>query len=230
MRGDFMYCAIIGDMIGSKKLKDRSTVQNKLADVLDAINQDYYKDIQSKFLITIGDEFQGLLYASGDFLSIIKRIKIEMYPTKLRFGVGVGDISTEIRNIFAIGADGDAYYSAREAINFLKKQEGEKEALFSDISIKISSGKLSFGLQTHQGVDVDIINTTLSACSFIEKKWGAKQMEVIRLKEKGLTQMEIAKKVDIKQSSVHRRLDAAGYYTYIKCLEQVKEYIAKKGW
>ncbi len=225
-----MYCAIIGDLIGSKKLKDRSVIQSKLSDILEAINQEYYQDIQSKFLITIGDEFQGLLYDTGDFLSIIKKIKIEIYPIKLRFGVGIGQISTEIKNVFAIGADGDAYYSARDAINQLKKQENEKEGLYSDVKINVAKGKLSIGFQKKDGVDTDMINTALSACSFIEKKWGEKQLEVIRLKEKGLTQTEIAQKINIEQSSVHRRLDAAGYYTYTKCLEQIKDYIAKKGW
>ena len=56
-----LYIAIIGDIKGSKKLDNRNEVQKKLTSVLDDINKKYKDDIYSKFTITLGDEFQGLL-------------------------------------------------------------------------------------------------------------------------------------------------------------------------
>ena len=55
-----LYTAIIGDIKGSKKLKDRWEVQNKLRTVLEEINDAYREDIASVFSITLGDEFQRL--------------------------------------------------------------------------------------------------------------------------------------------------------------------------
>ena len=39
---------------------------------------------------------------------------------KLRFGIGVGEISTVINPEMALGADGPGYYNARKAIEDLK--------------------------------------------------------------------------------------------------------------
>ena len=53
------YIAIIGDIKKSKKLNNRNTVQNVFKKVLNNINEKYSKDISSKFMITLGDEFPG---------------------------------------------------------------------------------------------------------------------------------------------------------------------------
>lgn len=46
-----------------------------------------------------------------------------MYPVRLRFGIGFGEISTNIFCEAAIGTDGPAYYEARKMIEKLHKQE-----------------------------------------------------------------------------------------------------------
>ena len=54
------YIAIIGDIKDSKKLNDRKKIQEKLQKVLNEVNQKYYEDISSNFMITLGDEFQEM--------------------------------------------------------------------------------------------------------------------------------------------------------------------------
>ena len=56
-----MYCAIIGDIIGSKALADRAGVQAKLQETLTQVNGRYEKALASDCTITLGDEFQALL-------------------------------------------------------------------------------------------------------------------------------------------------------------------------
>ena len=56
-----IYVAIIGDIIDSKKIKNRNEVQQKLKHVLSKINQSYDDIIAANFIISLGDEFQGLL-------------------------------------------------------------------------------------------------------------------------------------------------------------------------
>ena len=55
------YIAIIGDIKNSKKIVDRGAIQEHLKKILDNINLKYSDCIASKFTITLGDEFQGLL-------------------------------------------------------------------------------------------------------------------------------------------------------------------------
>ena len=49
-------------------------------------------------MITLGDEFQGLLKNGSAAVFIIDKIEREMYPIKFRFGLGVGEITTDINS------------------------------------------------------------------------------------------------------------------------------------
>ena len=80
------YIAIIGDIKNSKKIVDRGAFQEHLKKILDNINLKYSDCIASKFTITLGDEFQGLLTTGNNIMEIIQYIKKEIYPVKIRFG------------------------------------------------------------------------------------------------------------------------------------------------
>lgn len=112
-------------------------IQEKLKKILDNVNSIYNNDISAKFLITLGDEFQGLLEITAPILEIIKYIQREIYPIKLRFGVGIGNVSTLINHEAAIGADGPAFYAAREMIEFLREQEKKLKKQAADIQISV---------------------------------------------------------------------------------------------
>ncbi len=83
---------------------ERKSVQKKLETLLERINNDYRESIVSKFTITPGDEFQGLLSALSLLIVIIELITKELYPHLVRFGVGISDIYTKIDPDKAIGA------------------------------------------------------------------------------------------------------------------------------
>ena len=61
--------------------------------------------------ITLGDDFQGLLHSGEHVMDIIQYIKREAYPIKIRFGIGIGAITTNINAMISIGADGSGYYA-----------------------------------------------------------------------------------------------------------------------
>lgn len=54
-------------------------------------------------------------------MDIILCIKKEIYPHEIRFGIGIGAITTQINHEFALGADGPSYHKARNCIETLKK-------------------------------------------------------------------------------------------------------------
>lgn len=120
------YIAIIGDIKKSKNIQERKIFQEKLSKTLDEVNQIYSASISSKFTITLGDEFQGLLHSGEHIMNIIQYIKKEVYPVKIRFGIGVGSISTDINYEISIGADGPGYYKARDCVDELKMLEKKK--------------------------------------------------------------------------------------------------------
>lgn len=100
------FIAIIGDIRNSRELDSRKKIQDKLNETLEEINLKYQDDIESKFVITLGDEFQGLLSSGRILLHVIQDIKMQLYPVEIRFGIGIGEITTDINTEMALGADG----------------------------------------------------------------------------------------------------------------------------
>ncbi len=212
-----MYIALIADIINSRMIENRSEVQMKLNKMLASLNKRYKDDIAAGFTITIGDEFQGLLISPQRLMKIIDEIKVSMYPVTFRFGLGIGDVTTEI-NALAIGSDGPAFYNAREAINYIKEASGAYEQPNRDIAI-ISSVSKETCLET-----ITMLNTLWINCCFIERCWTDKQRMIVHeLIMTELTQRELAERFDLKQSSVQRRISGSGYYTYKYNKEEINK-------
>ena len=205
------YVAIIGDMKGSKKIENRNDVQEKLKKILGKINVKYGQDISAKFTITLGDEFQGLLCNGKNVLNIVEEIQRKMYPVEIRFGIGVGAITTEINPELAIGADGPSYHRARNAIEFLKKNERKNKTHSFNIRIEIDEEKEPIA---------EMLNTIFSLSAVIKNSWTDRQREIIwdfDYYQDG--QEKSAERLGIAQSSVQRGLIKGNYYAYKEAME-----------
>lgn len=215
------YIAIIGDIRNSRLLADRKEIQIKLGNVLDHINREYAPSISAKFMITLGDEFQGLLCMGKDIIGIIEKIQGEMYPVQIRFGIGVGEITTDINEAMAIGADGPGYYKARESIEILKSSEQKNKTQTSDIRIGIDQDENSVSM---------LLNTIFSLMEVIRRSWTDRQREIIYEFEKHeMSQIGCAKRLNITQSSVHRSLLNGNFYAYKSAKETVNNVLGEIG-
>ena len=207
------YVAIIGDIKESKKINNRNEIQKKLIQVLEEINLKYDTDISSKFIITLGDEFQGLLCNGANTLRIISEIERKMYPIKIRFGVGVGTITTEVNKEMSLGADGPGYYKARNAIEYLKDNEKRNQKNTADIRFEVESENQSTTI---------MINTILSLLTAIKDLWSDRQREIIwDMLEHQDSQVDVAKRLKIKQPAVQKSLAKGKYYAYKDALETI---------
>lgn len=207
------YIAIVGDIKGSKKLSDRKKIQEKLKKVLDDINETYAVDIASKFMITLGDEFQGLLSKGNHALKIITEIENKMYPVRIRYGIGIGEIITDINAEMAIGADGPGYYKAREALEVLRENEKKKQTDSADIRLGVEGGNES---------SVMMLNTILTLMTAIKDSWSDRQREVISdTLEHQDGQVNVARRMSIQQPTVQRILAKGRYYAYKEAMDIV---------
>ena len=200
------YIAIIGDIKHSKDISNRYEIQEKLKGVLDYINGKYKKDIAAKFLITLGDEFQGLLSAAEPLVDIVGYIQNEMFPIRIRIGVGIGEITTEINPGAAIGADGPAFYAARKAINGIHDTEKKLKKQAPDIQIELAG---------NSDIDYEQINTILSLLKVVENGWSESQRKTIwDMLQNGGSQEDCARRLNTTQSTVARRLSSGNYMVY----------------
>lgn len=214
-----IYTALIGDIKDSKNIENRSQIQEKLHRVLRDVNRIYCADISAEFIITLGDEFQGLLNSREHLLDMIQYIQREMYPVRLRFGIGIGEIHTNIFHEAAIGADGPAYYAARDMIEDLRKQEKKLKKQAADIQIAIYDT---------EDFEITEINTILALMKLIEDDWSEKQRFTIwDMAQNGGSQKECAKRLNTTQSTVARRLAEGRFLTYEKARKTVGEALKR---
>lgn len=197
------YVAIIADIVSSKEIKNRKEVQDKLNKVIDHINMTYAENIASQFVVTLGDEFQGLLFDISRLLEIIDVILFEMYPITLRIGVGIGPITTEIKPEVALGADGPAYHQARNAITYI--HDNEMRNATYDTSIVIFPDEKPI---------VKLINLALLHYSAIFKSWDAHLFDAVRLMLEKKNQLEASQELKVTQSAITKRLKTAHYYNF----------------
>ena len=211
------FVAVIGDMKDSRHLENRKEVQVRLQGILNRLNEKYKDDIVSRFLITLGDEFQGLLSSGKDILDMVNEIRMEMYPVRLRFGIGFGQITTDIRTEMALGADGPGYYRAREAVELLKEREKKNRSVLSELCLKMD--------ETHRDKEI-LLNTVFDLMYVVESGWTDRQREVIwDMLLHGDGQQNTAGRLGITQSTVQKTLAAGSYYTYESALKNVSEIL-----
>lgn len=213
------FIAVIGDIKRSKSLDMRNEIQDKLNAILDDINTRYQKSIAAKFLITLGDEFQGLLFDGTDILEIIQNIRMRIYPVELRFGIGIGKISTRINTEMALGADGPGYHHARNAIEILKDNEKRNRKVVADIRLEMDEPNFA---------EVTLINTIFELEKSIEQTWTERQREIIWDMMKNQDgQKNVAYRMGITQSSVQKNLAKGRYYVYENALRNVQNILGE---
>lgn len=204
-----MYCAIIGDIVSSRKYKDRQKLQHKFQQAMDQINHHYNDHIASNFTITLGDEFQGLLFTPSISYNIIQEIREALSPVQLVFGVGVGDIETNFSKEISIGSDGPVYHRARDMV----------------MKAKLKGPSLQYSLGSEED---SLINGLLYFIESCTKKRTKRQKEVIYHYNKNKNQYETAKQLNIDQSTVSRILRDALYYEVLNAEEVIIGFLHEK--
>lgn len=214
------YVAIIGDIVDSRQIKDRKKIQQKFKKVLEDINKKYIEDIASKFTITLGDEFQGLLKNRSNIMNIICEIEMAMAPTKLRFGVGIGDINTEINLDYSSEIDGPAYHRARRMIKEVESKENQYAERQSNIMI----------CSEESNAEIDeLLNSILSLSTALKSKWTDRQQEIIyAYLSNDENQYKAAHVLNIGQPSVNKALNNARFYSYKSAIHTVNTFLAKE--
>lgn len=115
------YMTMICDIKNSKLLKNREAVQYKLIEILKRANSLYSRHIASPFIITLGDEWQGLLYFPCDYSSILDFFRKELGNIEFYCGIGIGKVSIHNFELTVNQLDGPSFYKARKALSVAKQ-------------------------------------------------------------------------------------------------------------
>nr|WP_307991584.1 SatD family protein [uncultured Niameybacter sp.] len=116
------YLTMICDLKNSRQIKNREALQYKLIELLKTANEKYKDYLVASFIITLGDEWQGLLKMDAPYEEIISFFK-QGLPEDINFytGIGIGSITIHNFELTVNQLDGPSFYLAREAIVYAKR-------------------------------------------------------------------------------------------------------------
>lgn len=192
------YIAVIADMVRSRDLAPprRRLLQKQFSRLIDNLNRHHRKALASKFIITLGDEFQGILNSAVSIPDLIWHLEQDFPERELRVGIGFGTLDTPLQP-YAINIDGPVLHLARAAIDYAKKTK--------------TLGGIFRGFA---GLD-DVLNGLSGLLWFQRSRWTPAQRNIAGLLRQGMSQTQVAKKLRINKQVVSRQVLASGCFQYI---------------
>ena len=174
----------------------RRVLQKQFSTLIVNLNRNYRKTISSRFVITLGDEFQGRLNSAVMIPDLLWHLEQDFPGRELRVGIGFGTLDTPLQSD-AINIDGPVLHLARAAIDQAKKSQ--------------SLGGVFRGF----GELDDILNAMARLLWFHRSRWTRSQRRIAGLIRQGMSQTQVAKKLRIRKQVVSRQVLASGCFQYI---------------
>lgn len=115
------YMTIICDIKNSCQLDNRESVQMQLIRTLKEVNKKYASFIAAPFIITLGDEWQGLMNLQCNYHEIIAFFQDRMSGIKFYTGIGIGEVTISNFELTVNQLDGPSFHKARKAIGLAKQ-------------------------------------------------------------------------------------------------------------
>lgn len=203
-----MYLALIADVIDSKMVQERFDLQKQLEKTLQTMNELFGEFLASSFTLTLGDEFQALLKVDAPVFQMIDTLRSLLTPTQLRFGIGLGEIVTDIDPLQSIGADGPAYWNARAAINLVHQKND-----YGNTQIYFSCGKEKQDF---------FVNALIASGEAIRSGWRGSQEEILLdllkrcVYSENFSQQDLAQSLEINPSALSKRLKSSSIRVYLR--------------
>ena len=191
---------VIGDLVASREIDERRVFQEKLGKFLRSIDRSH---TISPYTITLGDEFQAVYADPSELFADLICIQSFTYPIRVRFGIGVGELTTRINDRNALGMDGPAFLGAREAITTLKK-----------------SGRY-YRVEGLSGLAAIGVNLSLDLVSHLSATWKENRLKITAALLEGKRPLKIAEAMVISDSAVYKNIDAGALETVVATFHHI---------
>ena len=180
-----MY-AVIGDLVGSRRVTDRRAVQSRVLTVLAEV--DGWSDGLQRLEPTVGDEFQGAFATLGAATRAALLVRLGLLPEiDVRCGIGFGEATVFDADRRPLLQDGPAWWAARAALEWMAPRRRS-------------------ALRTwYVGPDAALANAHLLCRDALVDRLGERGCRMLRLSLRGETQQRIAEQEGITKSAVSQQ-------------------------
>lgn len=207
-KGEPRFLAVIGDICRSRDSKRRAQLQKQIESGLQQTNRELKKSLAAGFVVTLGDEFQGLLADPGAGMRALISLESALPNIPIRYALGWGELATEIRRL-AVGMDGPCFHAAREAMTRGKRL---------DRWVTVSG----FGADQD-----DVVNGIFALIGSVRAGWTPIQAQTITLMRHYETQKQVAAARKVAVSTVSKALAGALYGPMIEAEKAMEKILAK---
>lgn len=204
-----LVAAVIGDVVGSRRVVDRGRFHARLVEVLDRANADLHPT--DPLHVTAGEEFQGHFATVGAALDATFAIHVALLPeVDTRFGVGWGEVTVLDPHIRT--QDGPAWWAAREAID-------EVKTLAARAGFR--AARTCYRSRASGGPGEDAVAAALLCRDFLLGSLDTRSQRILGGLMEGLAQAAIAEREGISPSAVSQRVRSGGLAVLIAANERL---------
>ncbi len=201
------YVALIGDLIASRELEDRAAAQERVVAALGGVNDGWKDELAARFVVTLGDEFQGLLVRADHAFDVVATLERVLGGVRARYGVGVGELATPLQPD-AIGMDGPCFHRAREAV-----ERGKRDDRWITVA--------GFGEARDE-----VINGLFRLMGGVRRSWTEVQAETVFVARELREQKAAAAARGVSEATVSKALKAALYEPFSEAERTVKALLS----
>jgi hypothetical protein len=187
--------AVIGDVVRSRAAPDRPELHARLEALLAEANEALQPVVPLR--ITIGDEYQGCFASVGEATHATLWLGLQLAPaTGLRHGIGWGSVAVLADEPRV--EDGPGWWSAREAIEAVKRDEARPTSRHLRTAYRRADDT--------PGPDPAAVNAALMCRDQMVGSVSERSLRLLRGTLAGRTQAELAVEEGISASAVSQRV------------------------
>jgi SatD family (SatD) len=187
---------LIGDVVGSRQIADRSAQHRALNRAL----ADIASDAIDPPAFTVGDEFQGSYPTVGGAIDAALSLRMSVAPSiDVRFGIGWGEVM--VLDARAGIQDGPGWWAAREAIEWTASAQRQPG---------LALVRMSFRVSVQSRPDVDAINAALLCRDHLLGSLDDRSIRILKGLLSNHTKKDIAAAEGISASAVSQRAGRDG--------------------
>lgn len=204
------HTVLMGDIVESETFPSREHLHVVFNTSVDAANQKHGNDIASPLTITLGDEFQGLLFSRAAAFQVAHEMRLGLLSegVKCRFVIGDVQLETPLNQTAAWNMLGRGLAEARGRLE--EKQDP-------------NAYRFSFPQDGDLPPLLDAIGSSLT---FIEEGWTERQGTYVRESLLlALNVAEIADRNGVSKRAVYKGLEAANLKLYQRQLDAIAGFL-----
>ena len=210
---------VTADIIDSKK---NFRNMEQLITSIEKLNIIFQNDLAAYFKVYRGDEIQCVLLPTENVMKIVRNFRYALKPFEVRIGIGKGEIdnftelyNNKLKNVNPWENNGQAFYIARESLNYLTNNRSLKKKPRTYFLNKLDD----------KDANNLTINSLLNLYDIVLESWKLSQWDSILAYEQYKNLEIAAKNLNKTYQSIQRSVSEACWDEVKVCEEQISYLI-----